>query len=246
MARILSVDIETRPALVWTFDLKTRYIPPDHIREAKRMLCVAAKFRDEEEMYFFSEWDDGREEMARGIWELLDSADIVLGYNSRRFDVPALMTEFLLAGLPPPSPFAQIDLYLAVRKKFSFMSNSLKHVSKMIGTANKLENEGFKLWTDVIDGDEEARRKMQEYNQQDVECNLDLFERILPWIPSMPSIAVIDGNGASCPGCGSARMIRQGLAYTATATYQRWQCRECRRWSRSARQVAGSDLRAVA
>ena len=60
------------------------------------------------------------------------------------------------------------------------MSNSLKHVSQIIGTSRKLENEGFRLWTDVIDGDEEARRKMQEYNQQDVICNLDLFERILP------------------------------------------------------------------
>jgi hypothetical protein len=245
MARILSVDIETRPALCWVFDLRTRYIPPDYIQEPKRMLCVAARFLGEDKTHFFSEWENGREGMARGIWKLLDIADIVLGYNSRRFDCPALMTEFLLAGLPPPSPFAQVDLYEAVKRRFAFMSNSLKHVSGMLGTERKLETEGFKLWLDVIAGDEEARRKMREYNERDVICNLDLFERIRAWIPSMPSIAVINGTATACPGCGSARLVRRGYAYTATATYQRWKC-ECGRWSRSARQVAGSDLRSVA
>jgi len=250
------LDIESAPALVYVWDLRTRYVTPEKIVRPRHMLCFAGKWVGEDDIFFFSEWDDGTEAMLRQIWDLLDQADAVLHYNGKRFDIPHINTEFAQAGLPPPSPYAQIDLYKAVRRQFSFMSSSLKSVSQALGTAHKLEHEGFSLWTKVMDGDTRAQRKMEEYNCGDVFANEDLYRRILPWIPAHPSYAVIDGGRGSaahggedgdlrCPQCGGTSVERSGCAYTALSAYPRYICPDCQTWLRGTHRLAGADLRAV-
>jgi hypothetical protein len=79
---------------------------------------------------------------------LLDSADVVLHFNGRRFDVPHLNREFLLAGLTPPSPYKQIDLLSGVvRQGSSFPSNKL--AVRVEGTGPRRARRrhgGFDLW----------------------------------------------------------------------------------------------------
>jgi predicted RNA-binding Zn-ribbon protein involved in translation (DUF1610 family) len=245
--RLLNLDIETAPALVYIWDLQTRYVSPEKIVKPKEMLCFAGKWVGDDDVYFFSKWDDGPEAMVQQVWELVNQADAVLHYNGRRFDIPWLNTEFAKAELTPPSPYGQIDLYRAVKKNFAFMSNSLKFVSKSLGTTHKLENEGMSLWIKVMEGDPQAQRKMEEYNCGDLFANEDLYHRILPWIPSHPSYAVIDGNstGMTCPQCGSPDVEANGRAYTAVSVYDRYLCTNCGKWLRGAHRLSGSDLRAV-
>lgn len=241
--QILNLDIEVAPAIVVVWDPKPRYISPEKVLSPRRMLCFAGKWLGEDDMFFFSEWDDGREAMLNQIWQLLDQADAVLHYNGQRFDIPYIQTEFVQAELPPPSPYAQIDLFRAVVKQFNFMSNSLDSVSKALGTAHKLSHEGFSLWTKVMAGDRQAQCKMEEYNCQDLFANEDLYQRILPWIPNHPSYAVIDGHG--CPQCGSSRVEASGRAYTAVSVYPRYVCRDCGKWLRGSHRLAGAELRGI-
>lgn len=245
--KTLNLDIECAPALAYIWDLKTRYVTPDKIVTPKRMLCFAGKWLGDDDVHFFSEWDDGTEAMLHQIWNLLDQADAVLHYNGRRFDIPYINTEFAQADLPPPSPYAQIDLYRAVTRQFSFMSNSLDSVSRALGTARKLGHEGFGLWVKVLDGDPRARRQMEDYNCGDLFANEDLYRKILPWIPSHPSYAVIDGEdaGLTCPQCGSTSVEPNGRAYTAVSTYPRYLCTDCGKWLRGAHRLSGSALRAA-
>jgi DNA-directed RNA polymerase subunit RPC12/RpoP len=206
----------------------------------------------EDDVFFFSTWDDGPEAMLHQIWNLLDQADAVLHYNGKRFDIPYINTEFAQAGMLPPSPYAQIDLYKAVRKQFNFMSNSLDSVSRALGTAHKLSHEGFSLWTKVMDGDKQAQCKMEEYNCGDLFANEDLYHRILPWIPAHPSYAVIDRRNVSgedtglvCPQCGSPSVEPSGRACTALSVYPRYKCTDCGKWLRGAHRLAGADLRTI-
>ena len=242
--QILNLDIECAPALVAVWDLRTRYVTPDKVLSPRRMLCFAGKWVGEDDLFFFSEWDDGREAMLAQIWQLLDQADAVLHYNGMRFDIPYIQTEFAQAGFLPPSPYAQIDLYRAVVKQFHFMSNSLDSVSKALGTAHKLSHEGFSLWTKVMAGDEQAQRKMEEYNCGDLFANEDLYHRILPWIPAHPSYAVISGDNV-CPQCGSPAVQASGRAYTAVSAYPRYKCTDCGKWLRGAHRLSGADLRTI-
>lgn len=245
--KLLSLDIESRPALVWTFDLKVRggYINPGNIKEPVRMLCFAAQWEGEEEIQFFSEWEHGLDGMASAIWKLLDQADVVMGYNSRRFDIPAINTELLLAGLKPPSPFQQIDLYQVMRR-FALMAKSLKYTSQMLGTSRKLEHEGLDLWLKVMSGDEDARRRMREYNCADVAANFSLYERIKPWIPNHPNTALMAGNEFACPTCGSETLRTRGIAYTTVSAYRRYQCLSCGKWVRDAYRLSGTNVRQIA
>lgn len=246
--RILNLDIESAPALVYVWDLRTRYVTPEKILSPRKMLCFAGKWVGEDDVFFFSTWDDGEEAMLAQIWDLLNQADAVLHYNGKRFDIPYIQTAFAQAEMPPPSPYAQIDLYRAVVKQFRFMSNSLDSVSKALGTAHKLSHEGFSLWAKVMAGDEQAQRKMEEYNCGDLFANEDLYQRILPWIPAHPSYAVIDGerDGLRCPQCGSTSVQPSGRAYTALSTYPRYSCLDCQTWLRGAHKLAGAELRRAA
>jgi hypothetical protein len=244
--KILNLDLETAPAVAYIWDLKTRYVTPEKIATPKRVICFAAKWVGEDEVFFHSEWNQGHDEMIRAAWKLIDDADAVLHYNGKRFDVPHLNTEFLLANLLPPSPYSQIDLYKAVTNKFAFMSNSLKNVAKMLGTTSKIEHEGFDLWVKVMAGDEEAQARMKEYNIGDIYANEALYERLLPWIPNHPNVGLIAGKEFACPTCGSEALRARGMARTAMSEYRRYQCQDCGKWSRETRRKAYTTIREIA
>jgi hypothetical protein len=179
--------------------------------------------------------------MVQRAHDLLSEADAVLHYNGQSFDVPVLNTELVLAGLLPPAPFKQIDLYRTVTRRFAFMSNKLDEISKALGTSRKVPNEGLALWSAVLRGDVEARKRMRLYNIGDVLANESLYLALLPWIEQHPNVALIDG-GDGCPQCGSSQLTRQGFAYTSAGVFQRYRC-VCGKWSRGATRVSTTRLR---
>jgi hypothetical protein len=245
--KMLVFDCEMAPASAYIWDLRVQggWISPDKLIERKRLLCVAARFIGEEEVYFFSSWHDGHEAMVRGIWGLLDEADAVVHFNGLASDEPWLNTEFVLLGMDPPSPYRSVDLYRAVKRQFRLMSNSLAYVTSLLGVREKLHSGGMQTFIDVLAGDAKAQARMQEYCTGDVLATEELYVRLRPWLPAMPPIAMIDGISKGCPSCGSASLIRQGYSYSATGAYQRYKCRDCRHWSRSATRSYTTELRAA-
>jgi predicted RNA-binding Zn-ribbon protein involved in translation (DUF1610 family) len=242
--KILNIDIETRPALAYIWDLKTRYVQPEMLVEPKRMLCFAAKWVDDDEVVFASEWGTGQYGMRTILRDLLHDADAVLHYNGIRFDLPHIRTALVQGGLCPPSPFRQIDLYRTVSSKFALMSNRLDEVAKAFGLTRKLETGGFQLWRDVMVGDVTAQRKMMDYNIGDLTPNEELYKLIRPWIESHPSVAALTGEH-ECPVCGSTDLRREGWYHTQVSRYQRYQCRACGKWSYGGKRVHATTMRGI-
>jgi hypothetical protein len=193
-----------------------------------------------------SNWHDGQFKMVTKIDQLISQADVVLHYNGRRFDMPHIRTEIALAGLTPPPPVQQIDLFRAAKSAFALMSFKLDEVSKLFGTSRKLDHEGMGLWIKVLAGDIDARKRMRLYNIDDIYANESLYEFLLPWIPSHPSRGIVDGQAAVCSACGSADLERRGYAYTSVCSYRRFRCKQCGKWLRESRRLASSELREVA
>jgi hypothetical protein len=241
--RFLTIDIENKPALVWCWDLKVMsgYISPEMIHTPKQMICYAWKWLDDEETHFSSEWDDGRDSMISNLAGLLDEADVVCGWNSKRFDVPIMRTEILLAGLPAPSPFQQVDVMTTARK-FAFMSNKLGEVAKTLGTSRKLENSGFSLWLRVMAGDEAARDEMKRYNKGDVIATEELYRKLLPYISGHPNVTLLNGAG-KCTQCGSSNVVERESSYTAVSKFPQFQCLSCGTWLRETKRTVGSTMR---
>lgn len=250
--KTLLIDIETTPNLAHVWGLWDQNVGLNQLLEPTEMLCFAAKWLGEPKMHFARRMDDGDNQgMVFLAHSLLNSADAVMHFNGRRFDVPHLNREFVLAGLEPPAPYQQIDLLQAVRKQFKFPSNKLDYVLKALGLAGKKKHEGHELWIKCMAGDPAAWRRMAAYNKRDVRALEDLYNRILPWVPNHPNVALYDEQlesgvaTMSCPGCGGTKLTMQGHRYTQMGKYQRYQCQECLKWSSSGKRVAGVDLREV-
>lgn len=181
--RLLVIDIETMANLCWAWDVWDQNISPAQIVRHKRTISFAAKWVGERKVEFYSEFHDGRDAMIGRAWELLDEADAIVGYNSKRFDIKHLNTEFKLYGMGPYSPFQHIDLYQVTKREFAFGSNKLESVADRLGLGRKKEHEGFGLWLKCEAGDEEAWKRMRAYNRQDVVLTEKLFEEYRQWIP---------------------------------------------------------------
>jgi uncharacterized protein len=242
--KILNVDIETSPGKAWIWDLKTRYVSPNMLIEPKRMLSFAAKWHGEKGFTFQSRWHDGQFKMVDRLHGLLDEADAVIHYNGDRFDRPTINTEFALLDILPPSPTPNIDLMKTVKKHFAFMSNKLDYVTRQLGTDRKVENDGFALWMKVLSGDREAQKQMRLYNIGDILANESLYERLLPWIDGHPSMGLATGSHC-CPNCGGMNLTKQGWYSTPTRAYQRYQCRECGKWSRDTKSIDSTSVTGV-
>jgi DNA polymerase elongation subunit (family B) len=241
--RILIVDIETRPNLAWCWGLFDQTVGLNQIVEPGRVICWAAKWHGERDVMFGSEFHDGRKKMLRQVWQLIDEADVVVGYNSKNFDLKHLSGEFLLAGLGAPSPWRDVDLLQVVRRRFRFPSNRLQFVAGQLGLGSKTAHDGFELWVKCIERDPKAWAKMRQYNIQDVRLTESLYDVLLPWIVSHPNRRLIDGE--VCPRCGEGPLHRRGFVLTAAGRFPKLRCKSCGGYSRSARSEGRADVHPV-
>lgn len=243
--RILTLDIETSPAIAYVWGLHKVYVAPSQVIQPTRVLCFAAKWTDEKRIVYRSEFHHGPDEMLDTLWNLLDEADAVVHYNGTSFDIPHIQREFLLAGLMPPSPYVQIDLWRTVRSQFRFLSNKLDSVAQALELGGKAAHEGFGLWEKCLAGDKAAWSRMQKYNVQDVRLTESLYLNLRPWIKSHPNVNLVTGATHSCPRCGSLELHKRGLVRSKVSSFQQWQCLSCGGYSRSQRRLDGVDLRNV-
>ena len=223
--KVLVLDIETAPARAFVWGLFDQNIAPSQIIEPSRVLCFAAKWLGDKRVQFYSERDDANA-MVEAAWRLLDEADVVVGYNHVRFDIPHLQREMVLRGYGPPSPWVDIDLLTVVRKQFKFMSNKLGSVTAALGLDAKDDPGGFATWTAVLAGDDKAWRRMERYCKQDVEITLELFQYLRTWL-KMPHAGLWSGDMRSCPDCGSMNLTPDGVHRTKTAASMRLVCESC-------------------
>ena len=121
---LLFLDAETAPNVGHFWGLFNQTISIKQVMASGYTLCWAAKWYDQRKIMFSSIHGDGKQEMVRRAWALLDEADAVCHYNGSRFDVPVLNREFLELGLAPPSPYKQVSIIFSLSISF-FLSISL-------------------------------------------------------------------------------------------------------------------------
>lgn len=230
--KILTFDIETAPNLALAWGLFNQNISISQIVEPGRVLSFAAKWLGSNRILFHSEKHDGHEGMVRAMWDLLNEADFVVGWNSKGFDEKHMNREFLLAGLTPPAPYKSIDLLLSVRAQFKFASNKLDFVSQQLGIGQKIKHSGQELWNAVLAGDDKAWNLFRRYNKQDVALTEALYVYLLPWLKNHPNMGLWADGERVCAKCGADQLAFDGLATTGTAAYARVQCAGCGSWNR--------------
>lgn len=239
--KILTLDIETAPATAYVWGPWKQDIGPHQIIKPKHTISFAAKWHGDKQVLFRSVHHHSKRAMLDEAHRLLGEADVVVGYNSKSFDIPHLNTEFWHAGLGPPRPFHQIDLLKTVRSKFSLFHNKLGVVAEQKGIGSKVEHEGFALWVACMEGDAKAWSRMRKYNRQDVVLTEQLYDELLPWIENHPSHGAFSGTNV-CRRCGSAALERRGVVIAATRRYQQYRCKDCGGWGRYTKSDGGTEM----
>lgn len=241
--KILHLDIETAPNLAHVWGLWQQNVGLNQIVIPGYVLCWAARWdKEEQDEMFFARLHhnkDGtpnqkaRRALLRKMHRLMTEADAVVTYNGGRFDLPTLNAEFAEIGLSPPAPYAHVDLYRTVKRQFRFPSFKLAYVAQRFGVGSKVKHAGHSLWALCMKDDPESWRKMQEYNEGDVDLQRDLYRFLLPWVPNHPNHGLFNRDGRPCcVNCGGHRLKSKGLRTTHAQTYRRYQCRDCGAWSR--------------
>ena len=246
LPKILTLDIESKPITAYVWGLWDQNISINQIVEPGGMICFAAKWLGNPDVEFYSEFHDGKQAMIQRCWDLLSEADIVIGYNSDRYDIRRMNNEFLLAGMTPPRPYKSIDIMKSNKNRFDLPSRKLDYLVQQTGVGAKVKHEGFDLWTACMAGDPEAWEKMKEYNIGDVIVTEGAYLRIQPWITGAPHYAMFTGDIAACPYCGSKSITAAGNTHTFIQTYQLFSCDYCGGWMRGNRPLGNKiETRAV-
>lgn len=247
-SKILILDIERLPGLARVWEPRTKYIGPRNFVEWPRLLCWAARWYGQKDFLFEAEWSD-REAMIQKMWILYDEAEVICSYNGQNFDNRHLRSEWLMAGLRPPRPWKDVDLYKVV-KQFGFESKSLDSVSRRLGRPGKALSYSMDLAHAAADGNIRAQNRLKRYNQGDVELTEWLYDRLRGWIPNHPFIGEHGpdaGDTVRCNQCGSTKLIRQPSKYRAVVIdYNLLRCSNCSGLIRSNWHSRAASARGVA
>lgn len=242
---IYTVDIETRPNEVYAWGLRDQQIGLPQVIRPAGLLMFAAQKHGSSKVEAWTEWG-GYQEMVARSHEIYDAADYIVTYNGARFDNSWLRAVWAEAGLAPPSPWRDIDLYRTVRK-FNWPSRKLAFVCQQLGLDLKTDPGGFATWDHILRGTPEqqakARNRMVKYCRNDVKITTQLYTRLLPWIDGL-NVPMFDSGGsgtatgqesARCTRCGGSAIQSRGWAYTTTYRYKRFHCQGCGGWMRAAK-----------
>jgi len=233
-AKILVFDLETAPILANVWGLWDQNISLDMIKQDWHLLSWSAKWLGASEskiMYMDQRkakdiTDDSK--LLKGIWNLLDEADVVLTQNGKKFDQKKLFARFVLNGMRPPSGFKHIDTCEIARRHFGFTSNKLEYLTDKLCTKYKKlkhsEFAGFDLWKECMAGNLKAWKVMEKYNKSDVMSLEELYTKLAPWDASVNLSIYSEENVCSC---GSSDFVKNGYSYTSVGKYQRFSCADC-------------------
>lgn len=244
--RILIIDIERLPGLVPIFDQRTQgFIPVYKWTRLPTLLCFAAKWHGTRRTMFHAVWDNP-DIMVQAAWDLYNEADIVVTYNGRRFDNKHLRSEWVVAGLTPPSPWKDVDLFAVNKAAFGFESKSLQHLCERLGLPGKSGHYDAGMAEQCVSGDVKAQRTMRRYNVGDVTITGLAYDRLKVWAPNHPNMNLYVNDTDACPTCASRNVIRRGKANTNTRAYPRFSCNDCGRWFQGTHSIESSTVKNAA
>lgn len=241
--RILFLDLETSPNLAHVWGLWNQNVGLNQLVSSTEVICFGARWHGQKRVIFKSVHHHGKKEMLKELHRLMDEADVLVGWNSASFDHKHIRREFLEAGMLPPSPAKDVDLMRVAKKQFRFPSNKLQYVAERLGVGSKVKHDGFDLWLACMAGDDKAWKKMREYQIQDVNLLIDMYDKFLPWIDSHPNIqAYGDGYQDGCVACGSKSIHSHGYKVTNAGRYRRYRCQDCGKFMRGKTLVTRVEL----
>lgn len=249
--KVLLVDIETAPIEAYVWGLWDQNIGLNQVIQHSSILSWSAKWLGQKEVMYQDVRgqknlrDDKR--ILKNLWNLLDEADIVLGQNSDRFDVPIINARFVLNGFKPYAKFQKIDTLKIAKRNFKFDSNKLEYTTGALCVENKKLSHGkfpgFQLWAECLKGNLEAFEEMEKYNKMDVISLEEYYNKIKAWDHTINWNVYHDDEVNYC-SCGSTTFKEVDKFHvTKTSKFQLYVCNSCGKTSQGRENLLSKDKR---
>lgn len=222
--KLLFLDIETEPIKAFVWNVWDQNISKEMMIKDWTILSWAAKWQGSDKILQMDVDRTSEKKMLKGMWRLMDKAEIIVTQNGKKFDEKKLNSRFIYYNMGKPSSYRHIDTLKLAKKYFGFTFNSLAYLAKYLKTKHqKLEHKkypGFELWLACMDGVKDAWKHMRQYNIFDVVVLEEVYDRLIPWDPAFRT-------PDKCT-CGSTSFKKIGFFLAAVgAKYQRYRCNSC-------------------
>lgn len=182
-AKILYWDLETSPNTVFSWNIGSRInLSIDNIVHERAIICVSYKWKGEKKVHNI-QWKLGDDkELVQKFSKIIQDADISIGHNSDRFDLPWLRGRCIKHGVLISLKGKTIDTLKLSRKLFRLNSNKLDYLGKYLDLGKKQET-GYGLWKDIVlKNDKIAMNKMVNYCNNDVKLLEKVHNKIDKYI----------------------------------------------------------------
>lgn len=233
--KILLYDLETAPAIAYTFGRWKQNISQDAIKqEGNWIICASYKWLGDSEVksiVFPTEVSAQRDDsVVAELWELYEQADAVVAHNSLGFDHKILQARCMINGFPSLSSVKVLDTLQMAKKNFRLSSNKLDSIAEILGIGRKKQTGGIKLWVDVLNADKQALETMVDYCNQDTVLLEQVFLRLRSYgLASNFNAAHYHADDVErCPTCGSTDLSFTGKSvFTDVSEFTEKICNGC-------------------
>lgn len=249
--KILILDVERIPGISKQYwwdrgDLKNgRYIHYESVEREPRTTIVCAKWHHSDEIIRLAEWDrGGRKKFLRKVHALMSEADIIVGHNAAKADLPWLLGDFRFPrigcdvpfeALPDLPPFKVIDTlaHFRTRYKSGLPFKGLDAALQILGHPGKTDRYDPLAMERAVAGSVEDRERLVNYCAGDVIGGQWLYDRERPMMKNHPALFV-DGKDklTVCNRCGSDTEMVPKRYVASVLTYSMRRCLECKAYSR--------------
>ncbi len=240
-AKILIYDIEISPILGWTYSqYKTNIL---RVAEEQKLMSFSYMILDVDgtktvldgdynsiKCVTLADVEYDERKLVYKLHELFEQCQIIVGFNSKKFDDKHAMKYFIKYQMDPIAPNKQIDLLNEWKKIAKLTSNRLESINYYLFHEKKTEEKVGDLWYDCIIGkDSHSYEMLAEYNKQDVVLTYNIYKELLCYMKDTPAnLSLLMNHPLACPRCGFIDSFEDaGYYYSNVGRYNQYKCKKC-------------------
>lgn len=123
--------------------------------------------------------DEDRRVVTNLITEMREF-DTVIGYYSKRFDLPFIRTRAVHMGVEFPffGSIKHVDVYDMIRNRFNMSRKSQENACRVLLTETEKNHVDGRIWRDAARGDEDALGYVLDHNERDVRDLEKLYMKV--------------------------------------------------------------------
>lgn len=261
--KILIFDIECSKKISTHFENKNQWMYMNDELYDKRMISISWKWFGSSEHGAVSISPNKLycdKKITQRLRSLLIEADMVVGYNSKYFDMRFFQSRLEYHDLAPIPDIPHFDLMRDAKKRKYEPYYSLAYILKKykLGSKYKIDKD---IWTyltelaflqlsgkqtdkETIADITKVLQTMEIYNLRDVKETEKLYKKDRKYSTTHPNMNVLArAKGLLCKVCGIGSLHSKGFRVTKTARYKRYVCTRCGAYTSSKTRTSGHDGR---